>query len=169
MAFFVLYTIEDEDGKQSTTEIKIPSTSVFTNAAIFAAEMAQLIDPLVRGVIRRIGIGFLVDLSGITPALKTAALAGADVEEGARFQFLTDNGFFTSLRLPTFDEAFILPATDQVDLADADVAAFTTAMISGINLVPAGGTGTTQPTSNRDEDLVSLTSALESFQSSRRS
>lgn len=167
MAFFVIYTIVDEDGKESTTEVKIPSTSLFTNAVIFAAEMAQLIDPLIRGIIRRIGVAFLVDMSGIT-GLKTTALAGADVEEGARFQFLTVGGFPTSLRLPTFDEAFIIPATDQVDLADTDVAAFTTAMVSGINLVPAGGTGTTQPNDARDEDIVSLTSALESFQSTRK-
>jgi hypothetical protein len=166
MAFVIIYSIADEDGKLSSTEIKIPDSALMTNAVIFASEMAQLIDPLIRGVIRRIGIAFILDLSGVT-GIKSAALSGADVEEGARFGFLSANGFPTSLRLPTFDEVFVIPATDQVDVADTDVAAFTTAMISGIDLTGAGGTGTLSPTTNREEDIVSLTYAVESFQSSR--
>jgi hypothetical protein len=167
MAFYILYTIEDRDGKDSNTEIKIPDSALLSNAAIFAAEMAQLIDPLIRGVIRRIGIAFLIDMAGVT-GIKTAALAGADVEEGAKFGFRTAANFFTGLRLPTFDEAFIIDGTDQVDTEDPDVAAFVTAMVSGIDLSGAGGTGTISPTTNREEDLVALTYAQESFTSSRK-
>jgi hypothetical protein len=165
MAFYILYSIRDEDGKTSSAEIKVPDSALMSNAVIFASEMAQLIDPLIRGVIVRIGIGFLLDLAGVT-GIKTAALSGADVEEGARFGFI-GGGFPTGLRLPTFDEAYIIPTTDQVDLTDTDVAAFVTAMVSGIDLSGAGGTGTLSPTTNREEDITALSYAVESFLSSR--
>lgn len=165
MAFVVLYTIEDEKGISSTTEVNVPGTASFDNAAVFAVEMAQLINALIRGAIRRVGLAFLVDISGA--GLRAAPLADSDVEEGARFQFRTANGFYTGLRIPTFDEAKIVAASRDVDLADSDVAAFVTAMTTGINLIPAGGTGTLQPSDKREEDIVSLTEAKEQFVSSR--
>ena len=53
-----------------------------------------------------------------------------------------------------------------IDLTDADVATFLAAMTAGIDLVPAGGSGTVQPSDKREEDITTLSDAKERFQSS---
>ncbi|MCZ7545743.1 MAG: hypothetical protein M5R40_20485 [Anaerolineae bacterium] len=131
---------------------------------LFAEQLALLIDPLVVGALTRIGVTRDVDLPG---GLAASASANADVEEGARFQFRTENGFFSGLRLPTFDESKIAAGTRGVDLADGDVAAFVAAMEDGLDLSGVGGTGTVQPCDARDEDLLALEFAREQFLSSR--
>jgi hypothetical protein len=164
MAFTILYTIEDGKGKTSTSEINVPSTLAFADVVTFAGSMASLIDPLIVGAIRRIGIAFTIDLPS---GLNASPASGADIEEGARFQFRTENGFFSSLRLPTFLETLMNPGTTQVDLTDTDVAAFVTAMTSGIDVDPGAGTTTVAPCDKRDEDLTALDFAKEQFLSSR--
>lgn len=164
MAYTIMYSIVDEKGKTSTTEVKIPGATTWTNAVIFAQQLALLIDDLIVGAITRIGITADVELPG---GLTASAAANSDVEEGARFQFRTENGFFSGLRLPTFDEAKIAAGTRGVNLADADVAAFVTAMEDGIDLTSYGGSGTVQPCDGREEDLVTLEFAREQFLSSR--
>lgn len=164
MAFEVLYSIVDAKGKSSTMAIALPQVTSFADVTIFAGQMALLIDPLINGRITRIGVGFTVSLPG---ALGLVSDADSDVEEGAKFQFKTSGGFFTGFRIPTFDEQFILSGTQQVDLAAPGVAALRTAMVSGINLTAAGGSGTIQPSDTRNEDITALEFAREMFQSSR--
>lgn len=160
----IIYSIEDEKQAISDTTIKVPSTTALPNVLLFAAQMSLLINPLIRGAIRRIGVSLTLDLPA---GLRTAPLTQSDREEGARFQMATAGGFDTSLRLPTFDESFILPNSRNVDLADPTVAAFVAALTGGINLTPLGGTGTVQPTDYRDDDITTVTSAIEQFVKSR--
>lgn len=164
MAWTVLYSIQDEKGKTSTTEINLATATTFADADIMAGQMALLIDDMITGAITRIGIVATVDLP---VGLKATAAANSDVEEGARFQFRTANGFFSGLRLPTFDEAAIIAGTKNVDLTDADVAAFVTAMVSGLDTSGAGGSGVIVPVDKRNEDLTALEFAKEQFLSSR--
>ncbi len=165
MTFAILFSIQDEKTKTSTTEVKLPGATDFDDARLFAGELAKLIDPLVTGAITRIGLVHDLDLStlGLTPA----AAANSDVEEGARFQFRTEGGFYSGLRLPTFDEALIAAGSRAVDVEDTAVAAFITAMRTGINLTGVGGSGVIQPCDSREEDLTALEFAREQFQSSR--
>lgn len=166
MAFTITYSITDGKGKQSTTEVNLPSTTAFTDVLLFASQMAVLLDDMIAGRIERIGITATVDMSTLTSLIKQTAGTTSDVEEGGRFNFRTANGFFTAMRIPTFLEDKIVTGTDVVDVADTDVAAYLTAMRTGINLTAAGGSGTIQPADKRDEDIVSLDSATESFLSS---
>lgn len=164
-ALGIVFSFQDRKGANSTTIINIPSGTTMPDAILFAQEMAQLIDPLITGVINRVGISLTVDISGL--GLNTTPDDDADVEEGAFFQFLTNGGFRTSNRIPTFDELKVTVGGTDVNQVDADVAAFLAAMESGINLIPSGGSGTVSPTDARDDDIVSTSIAKEAFQSSR--
>lgn len=166
MSWTILYSITDEKTKVSTTEVKLPAATAFADVEIFAAQMAALIDTLITGYISRIGIVYQVALPA---GIAAAAGANSDVEEGARFQFRTTNGFFSGLRLATFNEGYIVAGSKAVDTADGDVAAFVAAMTDGIDLTGAGGSGTIQPSDARDEDLTALEFAREQFLSSRGS
>lgn len=159
--FSVLYSVIDAKNAISNTEIAVPDTFSLVQITSFATQMAALIDPLMKGKITRIGIVLAVTLPG---GLKATPATDADVEEGARFQFNSAGGFYTGLRLPTFDEALIQPGTKVVDVFDADVLAFIGGMVSGLDV---GGVQVT-PSDKRQADVVSLKSAVEQFQSSRR-
>jgi hypothetical protein len=164
MAFTILYTITDGKGDRSTTEVNVPSSITFTNVITFAGQMASLIDDLIGGAITRIGVALLVDLPA---GLKASPSALSDVEEGARFQFRTDGGFFTSLRIPTFLEGLINAGSKDVDLTDTAVAAFVNAMEDGIDVDAGAPTVLVAPSDKREEDVTVLESAKEQFLSSR--
>lgn len=164
MGFSIIYSIKDAKGAVSSTEINVPASVAFADIALFAAAMATLINPLITGVITRIGVAFTLALPA---GLRATATAGSDVEEGARFQWRTANGFFAGNRIPTLDESKVVAGTRVIDLADSDVAAFVTAMTSGIDTTAVGGSGTVAPSDSREEDLIALESAVEQFLSSR--
>lgn len=164
LALVGLLTFKDAKGESATTEFNFPSTVTLANAIIFAQQMAILYNNVTTGVITRIGVAVLATLPG---TLRASADADSDVEEGARFQFRTDGGFYTGFRIPTFDEAKIISGTKQVDTADTDVAALVAAFEDGLSLVAAGGTGTVQPTDKREDPVNVLDTALESFTKSR--
>lgn len=166
MAFVIIYSIKDEKGNLSTTEINVPASTAFADVILFGGAMAQAIEPLISGSIQRVGIAFIVPLSSIT-GLKATPAAGSDTEEGARFGFKTLNNFMTAMRIPTFKEEFIQTGTREVDTTDASVAAFVTAMRTGIDLTPLGGSGVVAPVDKRGEDITTLDSAKEQFVSSR--
>lgn len=166
MPFVLIYSIKDEKGKRSTTEVNLPESTAFADVVLFAGAMAQIIEPLISGSIERVGIAFILALSSIT-GLKATPAANSDIEEGARFGFKTLGNFTTALRIPTFREDFVTVGTREVDTTDADVAAFVTAMRTGINLTGLGGSGTVAPVDKREEDIVTLDSAKEQFVSSR--
>lgn len=164
MAFSVMFTIEDAKGANSTTEVNVPLSVAWTDITLFAASLAQIIDPLMKGKITRIGVCASLPLPGI---LKDSADPTADVEEGARFQFITAGGFPTAMRLPTFDEALIVAGTTEVDLTDGGVSTFVQAMESGIDTSGNGGSGVVAPSDKREDGISALRFAREAFQASR--
>lgn len=164
--FVIIYSIKDEKGKLSSTEVNLPTSTAFADVVRFAGAMAQAIEPLVSGSIERVGVAYIVALSTIT-GLKATPAANSDVEEGARFGFKTVNNFVTAMRIPTFREDFVQAGTREVDTTDPDVAAFVTAMRTGIDLTPLGGAGVVAPVDKRNEDITTLDSAKEQFVSSR--
>lgn len=159
MAFSILFSIQDAKSQVSTTEIRVPTGTAFADVAPFAQAMAVLINAVITGAITRIGVVFSVALPG---GIRGGALTNSDVEEGAKFQFRTELGNYTSFRLPTFDESLISSNSRAVDLEDTDVAALITAMEDGIDVTPV-----VEPCDGREEDVVALSFAREQFQSSR--
>lgn len=162
MPFAIIFSIRDEKSQTSVTKVNVPSSTAWADVVEFAEDMASLIDPLITGQIYRVGIAYEVDISalGLTPA----AAADSDVEEGARYQMETGTGFFTAMRLPTFDEALILPGSREVDRVNVSALAFENALELGLVL---SSTNTVQPCDSRGDDIASVVYARESFQASR--
>lgn len=160
LSFSMLVSIQDAKGNQSTTELHLPSTITLAQAAGFATQLAPLIDAVITGAVTRIGLAASFTLPG---GIRAAALTNADVEEGARFQFRTENGFRTGFRIPTFNETLIASNSRAVDLEDTDVAALVNAIEDGLTVSSV----LIEPTDMRDDDVVALVGALESFQNSR--
>lgn len=156
----VTISIDDDDGHTSTMSIRIPSDTANADAVAFAADMAALVDEVVDGVITRIGLSQTVTLPG---GLKSAVLAQAKRERGATFIYSSAEGHDFRHRLPTFKATLIDAGGNTVDQGDTDVQALRDAMINGITPVAT----LVEPSEHRDEDIVALSSAVETFTSSR--
>lgn len=162
MPFTILTTVRDAKGEESTTEFNFPASYDIGDVVSFAQQSAQRIDALIKGQIVRLGIAYKVSLpSGI----KIVPDADSDVEEGARFQFRTEDDNLTSMRLPTFDDALFVDGTKNVDLTDADVDEWVDSMVTGAPVVALGGV--LSPSDKREEDIASLDFAVEAFTKSR--
>lgn len=167
-AYSIVMSFQDAKGETSTTMVNVPTSGLtLPNMVIFAQEMVKLVDPLINGIITRVGIAITVALpSGINISPNSVS----DVEEGAAFNFRTAGGYRTSLRIPTLLESLVSAGSSDIDTSDPDVAAFVSAMISGVDLTaaaPVAGTGTVTPSDSRGDDIVALTDAKEQFTKSR--
>jgi len=162
LALHVVYTIQDDTGKTSTFRIPFPSNADIGVLQTFAWSTAELVDPLIRGQIVNIGISGSVEFASAN--VKQAPVTGADVEEGAYFGFGSDAGYTTGFTVPTWDESFVLPASDEVDLVDADVDAFVDRIIAGQTV----GLTNVSPSDSRGSDITEIQTARESFRKTRR-
>jgi len=168
MPVSVILTIEDAKGKQATTEFHLADGLSIAQLGAAAQALAQLVEPMIRGRIVAISVGFKVALPVFGAGDGNALQDYADVEEGARFQFRTDNGFPTAQRIPCFDEALIVVGTDQVDTSDSAVSAYINAMLDQLSVGSGGSAFTVILQDARGEAISTLASARESFQASRR-
>lgn len=153
----IIWGVKDGAGKKSSFEINLPTGLTIAAITTFATSMTPLILALINGGL--VSVGVSINLDEILGVGDGTAAINSDVEEGARFQFETNGGYPTSLRLPTFDEAKLLPGTNQVNQVDVDVIAFNLAMLTGI--------GATSPCDKRGDDITGITFEREDFQSSR--
>lgn len=158
---FVGYTFQDAKGKTSSTEIKMPASVDIAIAATFARSTAQMIDKIIKGKITDISIGLKIALSSVSsPSLRAAADDDSDVEEGAKFGFLTSAGGSTNLRIPTIDEAIFVAGTEQVDLTSGtDADDFVQRMIAGQTV----GIINVSPSDIHEDDIVAVDYAKEAF------
>lgn len=149
---------QDQKGKKSFTNIRIPNGFTIAQYTEFAQAATQLLSNISVATITGASISVGLDLSGST--IKAVAAAVADVAHKGFFQFgSVAAGFFSRLRLPAFDETLIPVGTDAIDQADPDVAAFIASMTNGIAIT----SGTLQPTTDREDDLNSVQFARELF------
>jgi len=157
---FLTYSYTDAKGASASNRINFPQNVDIDQLKGFALSTGLLIDAVTRCKIVGVGIGIEIDLVG---AFKTSAIANSDVEEGARFSFNTDANTLTAFRLPGFDEAFIDSTSRNVDLANASVDALVQRILQGLTV----GLINVSPTDSNGNDVVSINTALESFQKSR--
>lgn len=166
LAAGLVLTIQDGKGKKSNMIINLPPA--LPNIGRYQAIARNWMD-IIRGVIRGkvvyAGVTFGIELTA--GAIGDVAEPDSDVEEGAKFIFTTENGFPTSIRVPTFDETKILDGTRQVDLTDGAVENLVEAMIDGIDDDDTVVVNLQDVVDTHGDDVVSLSSALESFQRSR--
>ena len=146
----------------ATTEVKVPTTLTAVQLIEFAQQMAILMDAVTIGQIVNVGVVLAVDISGL--GLTGAPGSTADVEEKGVFMYNAVGGFRTTVQVPCLADTDVIPGSDEIDLTDADILAFNTAMISGL-LLPVGAI-TVSPTDSREADITSLDWARERFRAS---
>lgn len=159
---FAIFSIEDYKGKISPMKINFPDTvDIGVLRLNFIPTTATLINALILGKIVSAGIGIEVDLSGAT--IRATPDVNSDVEEGTWWPMRAANGAQTGFRMPTFDEAKLVPGGTTVDLSDADALAFATRLVSGQTV----GVTNVSPSTDRGEDVTVVGQPYEQFKSSR--
>lgn len=158
MPYFVQLTLSDAKGDQSVMSIPLPDATDVADAQRYGEEITLLLAPLVNGALRDARLSVPINYVPYDPVASIA-----DVQEKARFSFRTTNDFLKSISIPTFVEGFFVPGTKEVDTTDPDVAAFTTAIIDGINIDPGVTDTIIQPCDVRGKDITELEGAVEAW------
>lgn len=159
LAFQIVYTYLDADGDTATSAIDIPTTFALADYVEFGRGMASLVDDIVHGVVQSAELTVNVDISGLT---NNGLVADSDVEEVGAFQFTTADGRPVNVNIPAIDESLVAASSDDLDQSDPAVAAFLTAMTSGVAVTG----GTAIPSDVDGDDLTSLVYAREAFRAS---
>lgn len=158
LAVTVNYTFTDAKGKSSMCKVRVPTGFSLTQYGEFAVAMGQLVANLSDGAITDISVGIPVNLSGAT--IRGAALSFADVAKKALFMAASSvSGLFAKFFIPTFDEANVTSGSDEINAADADIAAYVAVIESGITT----GGETVQPIDVRGNDIADVTEMREIF------
>jgi len=158
---FVTYSIQDAKGQTSVQKINFPENADIAVLKDFVTTTATMINAFITGKIISAGIGLEVSLA--TATIRATPLINSDVEEGARFNWATALNTNTNFRIPTFDEAFLFDGTQEVDTTDPAISTFSDRIIAGRTI----GLVNVSPSDDRGEDINTLVSARESFQSTR--
>lgn len=155
----IILTIQDAKiGRPVLSQV-----SIFTSATEGVDEIARRfqldVDKLIGGVIVACAI---IEHIPIDPTVRTEPETGADIEEGAQFIWITENGYRPEFRIPTFKESLMLDGTATVDITDTDVNALITNIILGYyNDVLE--TARQPITDKYGDDIEALENAIESF------
>lgn len=159
IAAAVTYEFTDDSGETATTTVHIPNTFSIAQYTEFARAMADLMDNIVSGVVSRAELTFTLDVSALTG---NNAQANSDVQEIGAFLFRTAEGREVSINIPGINESTVAANSDDLDLLDTNIAAFTTAILNGIAV--AGGTP--GPTDANEADITTIVYAREQFRAS---
>lgn len=122
---------------------------------------AALIDAIIGCQVVDASIGIEASLTGAT--LKDAPIAGADVEEGARFMWRTASGALTDFRIPTFSETYLTDSGELVYVEDDEVDDFIQRVLAGVT----SGLTNVSPSDAYGSDITEFVSGAESFLASR--
>lgn len=154
----VTINLVDGEGHSSEVTIYLPDTLALDKLAIAAAAYGDLIEDISEAVVISASAAFTLFSGSGTP------LAASDVEEKARFVWGVANTTKKVLQsIPAFIKAKILPNSNQVDLADADVDAFYDAMVTGLTV----GADTFVPKDSEGRDINGLRAAKQAYTRSR--
>lgn len=155
----IIYTIEDQAAKRSTFTAYAANGFTLPQYSEAIQALAVLVDAILTGVL--VGADFCVvaDLSGLTG---NAVASTADVEDVGVFSYLTGDNRPVIVNVPCILDTLSVSGSDDLDEADADVAAFISMYEDG--LVTTGGT--IQPCDVDEDDVVSLAFAREAVRNS---
>ncbi len=157
------FNVRDAEGTSSFTEINVPTTLNLVQLGEFYLDVAQDIADLSGGEVTSVGFGVSFDLS--TATLRTVAAAASHVARKGFFQWATAlTGFFKRFSLPSFDEANTSGTSDDIDLADIEVDAFTDGIIDGYVVT---GPDTVSFTDGYTNDIEAVSFAREQHRKSR--
>lgn len=165
MAFAVAvnFTFQDSKGKKSKSVLHVPTGFTIAQYLEFATAAGQILANASNGEVTSISLGVNLDLS--TATIRAAALSTADIAQKAFFMVRSAvSGLFAKFNIPTLNESdHVVTGSDELDLADADVAALITIYEDGVDI---GGSVFIQPCDERENDLESVSQAREIFRKS---
>ncbi len=150
------FKISDNKGDEGSFTINLPTGTSISDAIAFGQEAYPIIDALITGNLHDITVS--IPIPGVTPSVPALT---SDVREKAYAIFRTAGNFVKRLKIPTLSELKVLDGSAALDRSDMDVAAFETMMESGLDTAPSGGSGVISPSDSRDDDIVTLESAVE--------
>lgn len=136
-----------------------------------ADNIMQDIFPLTTGLIVNayVKVPVTIDTGVVNQDSPQRPLIGSDVEEGAAFTFVTENGFKTMFRIPTFAENRFVAGTQRVDLEDdQQVKDFVNTIINGGDSLAGAPEDRKNFTDSRGDDIIACTRAEDAFQKSRK-
>jgi len=152
----ISYAFRDADGDQTTEVIHVPDGSAtLTELETFGQMSADLLDAVSDASIDRITLTVSIPLSGNG---KVSPVANSEVQKGGLMGFsVNGSNYRHSLRIPAFTPALF--SGNSINTGDTDVAAFITAMQTGVDV----GGKILVPCDKYENDIVSLISARKSF------
>lgn len=160
MPIELICEVTDRSGDKSSTSMKVESGIALGPLTLFAVAWVNLLDDIIAGVIRTVTAYAKGNVAGLTG---NSIVATSDVEHYGKFEFLTNSGNNVKVNVPALDEGAVGALTsDDLDIADPQVAAFIAAMTTGIAVT--GGTIT--PCDIAENDLTDLIFAREAFSNS---
>ena len=154
--------VQDSKGATATISANHPLNTDLTVLKECVRTTAELIDATSGCQVIDASIGIEVQLSDALD-LKEFPIAGADVEEGARFFWRTASGALTDFRLPGFSETYLTDSGELVYVEDDDVDLFIQRVIAGQTVLLTN----VSPSDAYGSDITAFVSGAESFLSSR--
>ena len=155
----IILTIEDKSGDQATASVRV-NEALIADIVTFTAAWATAVNNVIFGVIRSAIAHIVVQTNLLTG---NTMVDTADVEHVGKFVFEAINGQRVLINIPTLNEAAVLAhASDNLDQAEPEVAAFIAAMVSGIAVTG----GTIQPCDIGESSINEVIFAREAFKNS---
>lgn len=155
----VITTVQDQAAKSSTSTLYVASGLTQAQYEEGLQALAQLIDPVLSGRILALRYAIPVDISGLTGNI---AAGTSDVEEVGQFIFRTANNDPVEVNLPCINDTASAAGSDDLDQADANIAAFISMMEDGLAVTG----GTIIPTDFEGIDIASVETARERVRNS---
>lgn len=149
-------TIQDTEGHKSVCGCYFPDATTLADAEAGAAAFVSYIDAIILGGVVAVNLSKSVDVVGVP-----TTIAASDVEEGAMFTFITDGGYYTRIRVPTFNKATYIPD-------NSDDVSITAGVDNFVTWMTLGDQPGVQPSDYRGDDVTALSTAKESYGKQRR-
>ncbi len=147
-------TYTDQANKKATNTLYLAAGLTIAQFTEGIQALSSLIDAVLGAIINGLQFTVAIDLSGLT---SNEASTTSDVEEVGEFIFTTGQNRPVIVNLPGILDTFSPAGSDNLDLADSDIAAFVTAIEDGI--VVTGGT--IIPCDVDQNDITELVTARE--------
>lgn len=150
LTFKLAYTILDGNGEESTVSIPLPTTFSLSDYGEFGVAFGQLMEAIIFGRIQKAALCFGSDLSSLGGI--NQATASADVEYAAKFDSDTAAGRPVTWVLPAYNSQGAVSDSNEIDIANIDVAAFVDMLENGLSVT--GGTITVCDIDEEDIETV---------------
>ncbi len=158
----ITFTFQDDDLATAIERVYVPDGTALADAQAFGLEYAALIQPLTDCAMRK----FIVSQEYYDDEYPTA-LPGSDVEDKGVLTFRTFENGSSKMTWPGIVESILVTAISRpgvyIDMANVDVAALVSALISGL------GTPAIEPSTRKGEDLLEVKEAFKRNYKSQKS